>query len=912
MRFTRPLRFTLLAISIALNLASVTPSHADDNSDNNDPKKAKTLDEVAVKASAAPKGSIAEQRDADSVSTVMSKQDITAVPAANIADVLSHLPGLSSYTDMQLGQAATGENGYVSIRGLNASYNAYSLNGFAMPETDPSTRAISLDMLSPFGVQSVLVSKAPTPDMRGDSIGGTIDMRTPSAFDFDKDVYARTTVQGRMNSVASDLNLPDKGGVVQQEFATRFGEQKNLGLYMAAYYGKNNNAAETTAPNAEYTPANPALANAQSLRGIDDLVDSQYKYSIFTNQIKRYGINTSLDWHGDDTSLYARALYSVYDVTGEQNQASARQQTPTTILRGDYFDTRDMDQKLGTLQLGGSSALNRLNLDYGLSWGYGTQDIPNYVQASLYGPGETGQFGFNLSNPAYPSIAGDPAAVRNYFYNLNSDAFWKVQGEDSGSRDTRINAHVDGSWAINEGGLQDIKFGLSADTSKRNAYDHPFFHDNNNFVYGGTYFGGPNYPYNAPGGPSLGSLPGVTVYNAFGGNFPGPFKLINRDWILAQAVPYKYVNDPNGAGDYTENDYNANTTSSRENIYAGYFMGTLQYDELSILPGVRYELTDYSANSWLSDGNDSTGNFVGNHRNYGEVLPGISLNYRPDDETVYRASLRRSFSRPAFGLLSGPTTYSVDDVTGKLIGISAPNPNLEPTTADNFDMSAEFYDDAGGLFTASAYTKWIHKFVYTSESSDSVSNTLGGIVPTGVTTINGVPVTMPENGGSAQLHGIELAARKQFVSLPAAWSHFGIAANLTLQRSSADSGRADHAGYDTWLPNAPQIMYNADLFYDDSRFRADLTYNYTGLQLIALTSDGLDQYLQPVQMLSLNANWKLPGGFAVGVAVRNLLDKATFWETEGKSKRYLAYDPGADGAYVDTGRLYMVTLSYTY
>lgn len=912
MRPSSSLKFTLLAISIVVSLAGVRPSHAADENGADDPQKAKTLEQVTVQASARTKGTVDEQLAAKSISSVMTKQDIAAVPAANIADVVSHIPGLSAYTDMQLGQAATGENGYVSIRGLDASYNAYSLNGFALPETDSSTRAISLDMLSPFGIQSVLVSKAPTPDMRGDSIGGTIDMRTPSAFDFDKDFYARTTVQGRMNSKASNLGVPNKGGLFQQEFAMRFGEQKNVGLYASAYYGKNDNAAETTSPNLNYTPADPALASAKVLRGIDDLVNSNYKYSIFTNRIKRYGGNVSLDWQGGATSLYARAIYGAYDVSGEQNQASARTLSATSIQRGGYFNTRGINQKLGTLQLGGASALERLNLDYGLSWGYGTRNVPNYVEASLYGPGAPGKFSFDLGNPTYPSIAKNPAPVRDYFYNLDSDAFWKVQGQDSGSRDNRFNAHVDGTLALDDSRLQNVKFGVLADTSKRNAYNHPFFHSNNNFIYGGPYFGGPNYPYTAPGGPSLGVLSGVTINDAFGGKFAGPFKLIDRNWVLAQAVPYKYVDDPNGAGVYTVNDFNANTTSSRENIYAGYLMGTLQYGALSITPGVRYEITDYSASSWQSDGDGVTGKFISNNRNYGELLPGISLNYRPDDLTVYRASLRRSFSRPAFGLISGSTNYSVDDITGQLLGISAPNPNLNPTTANNFDVSAEFYDDNGGLVTVSGYMKWIYSFVYTSESTTGASNTLGGNVPTSVTTINGVPVTMPENGGSARLHGVELAVRKKFLLLPGAWSHFGVAANLTLQRSTASSGRADHAGSNSWLPRAPWTIYNVDLFYDDSSFRTDLTYNYTGLQLLGLTSNGLDHYLQPVQTLSLNATLQLPHGFAVGVSARNLLGKATFWETEGKSKRYLAYDGGADGAYVQTGRLYMATLSYTF
>lgn len=90
-----------------------------------------TLDSVNVQAThAAAPGSLNEQRLSNSVNSVMSKQQIDAIPSGGIADVVAHMPGLSSYSDMHLGQATTGENAYVSIRGMDASYNAYTLNGF--------------------------------------------------------------------------------------------------------------------------------------------------------------------------------------------------------------------------------------------------------------------------------------------------------------------------------------------------------------------------------------------------------------------------------------------------------------------------------------------------------------------------------------------------------------------------------------------------------------------------------------------------------------------------------------------------------------------------------------------------------------------------------------------------------------
>ncbi|MCG4274975.1 hypothetical protein K6W40_17020, partial [Acetobacter senegalensis] len=81
------------------------------------------------------------------------------------------------------------------------------------------------------------------------------------------------------------------------------------------------------------------------------------------------------------------------------------------------------------------------------------------------------------------------------------------------------------------------------------------------------------------------------------------------------------------------------------------------------------------------------------------------------------------------------------------------------------------------------------------------------------------------------LYGLELAASKRLLALPGIWSHFGINANLTLQHSAADSKRADQPEK-TWLPRAPERIYNLDLFYDDRHLRTDLSYNYTGLQLL--------------------------------------------------------------------------------
>ncbi len=160
--------------------------------------------------------------------------------------------------------------------------------------------------------------------------------------------------------MAHHLGGKDSGGTFQQELAWKFGQGDAFGIYASAYYGKNNNMAQAPAPNSKYVPADPTLAQATDLRDVGPLISTRYKYSLYTSQIERYGGTLSLDWQGDTSALYARAIYGSYGVTGTQDQSSARLETyrkQPTAVRGGYFNTHDIDETLATLQLGGRPRL---------------------------------------------------------------------------------------------------------------------------------------------------------------------------------------------------------------------------------------------------------------------------------------------------------------------------------------------------------------------------------------------------------------------------------------------------------------------------------------------------------------------------------------------------------------------------
>ncbi|WP_080937659.1 TonB-dependent receptor [Novacetimonas hansenii] len=855
-----------------------------------------------------------EQRRSVGVASVMSREQLERAPETNLSDILTRLPGVSAYSDMGGGQAATGESQYMTIRGLDSSYNAYTLNGERIAPADPSTRAISFDMLAPYGITSIKVSKSTTADMDGDAIGGAIDIRTPTAFDF-SGPYQKVTLQGQLNDKAAQIGTQDLGGTAQVEFARRFGKDGQFGIYATGYYSSKNVLADAVSPNTAYAPTLLSQAGVTSLNQASQLSTQQLKYDLFSSAIKRYGGSLSLNYKGDNQEVYFLGTYGQYNVQMNDNQVSLRGADPSynangiyqsaDATRGQYFETDDSAQLLTTQKLGGITRTDDWTINYDVFNSYGVQSSPNQVEASMYGNTTvTGPFMSDVANTTLPRLMASSAAM-SQLYNQNTDRFWKTQGRDSQSTADMFGIHADAAYRFHSDILKSVVFGFKISDTQREAWRHPYFHDDNNFVYDGPFFGGENWAYNNAAGPVIGNIPGRNV-NAFSGA-AGDFRLLDRDWVKNTTVPYKYQNDPNGAGNYTKNDWNANTSRGSERIYAGFVELNLQAGPVDIHPGFRYEYTDFDGSHWKSNGDDATGEFIKVRQSYGMPLPYLNINYRPTDYSVLRFSVRRSLTRPAFGLINGATSLTLDSLTNRVISVSQPNPNLRPTTANVFDLSGELYNRHSGVLSASLYYKQIQKFIFTSVSGTSNSATLGGNVPTNAYTNNGTEYQMPMNGGSAILEGIELNAQQPLYFLPRWLSGFGVNGNVTLQHSNAKSNVTGHP--DTALPRAPSLMYNVGVFYNRGPVHFDLNYNYTGTQLLSVNSSLPDFYLQPTRRLDLSVKYKFGWGLTGTLAMQNLLNTPAYWETMGKKKTYLAYDGSANGAFVQTGRMYLVGLS---
>jgi len=120
---------------------------------------------------------LSQQRSAGNIKNIVSKDQMEKFPDQNVADVLQRLPGVALESDH-------GEGRYVQIRGAEASLNTTTINGIKVPSPE-DVRKISLDIIPSYSLGGVEVTKAITPDMDADAIGGHVNLITKNAFDYD-------------------------------------------------------------------------------------------------------------------------------------------------------------------------------------------------------------------------------------------------------------------------------------------------------------------------------------------------------------------------------------------------------------------------------------------------------------------------------------------------------------------------------------------------------------------------------------------------------------------------------------------------------------------------------------------------------------------------------------------------------
>lgn len=183
------------------------------------------------------------------------------------------------------------------------------------------------------------------------------------------------------------------------------------------------------------------------------------------------------------------------------------------------------------------------------------------------------------------------------------------------------------------------------------------------------------------------------------------------------------------------------------------------------------------------------------------------------------------------------------------------DPNIDPTTSHNFDLSIDYYFKSIGLVSAGVFYKDI-KNVNVEAIGTMTGEELGlaGYADTQF------QVTQNMNAYDARIFGAEFALQRDFGFITPALKCLGFYGNYTYTHSSTHNynpvlGIKD--GDDVTMAGSPEHTANVSLFYEKDGVNVRLSYN-TASSFIDQMNTGsreLDRYYDAVNYLDLNASY---------------------------------------------------------
>ncbi|MEN0035802.1 MAG: TonB-dependent receptor [Cellvibrio sp.] len=244
-------------------------------------------------------------------------------------------------------------------------------------------------------------------------------------------------------------------------------------------------------------------------------------------------------------------------------------------------------------------------------------------------------------------------------------------------------------------------------------------------------------------------------------------------------------------------------------------------------------------------------------RSYTDVLPALNLSYDLTDDLKVRFGYGETMQ--PLNLLSWGGGKTVGRVFNEecqcmrvLYGSLSGNPELDPTRADNTDLSIEWYVGNSSVLSAGLFNINIDSFLSSGRvmmdepDEDGVNR-------------GPHPFTSPVQGEGGKVEGLELAAKVAFADFTDGFlANFGADVNYTLSESSQDGvGEGER---DLPFPNNSKHTYNLVGWFENDTISARLAYNFRSPRLIARGGYELgyqNLYQDDYGQLDLNVTWSV-------------------------------------------------------
>src|SRR5579872_4398095 len=826
------------------------------------------LQEVVITGiRAALEESLTVKKKSTDVVDVVTAEDIGKMPDKNIADSLSHVPGVT-VSSAGANEGGFDENDRVSLRGTGPSltqtlidgHNVASGDWFVLDQTGTVGRSISYTLLPSELVSSVVVQKSSEADLVEGGVAGTVNIITRKPLnDFNKEF----TVQASAGAVYADLpskSAPQFSALMSWRNADSTFGILGQGFYEDRYLRRDGTEIlgyDQIAPGSAVATAHPDLTNVwyphligsalfdQERKRTGGLLNVQLKpsdavdldLSGFYAKLQAPDYNRNyLQWDTHFVNFGAgQSPNPGYTVANNTLTSATFANVPGTLYGiYDQISRPDEEATSSFVNLDGHFRLaDNVKLEGQLGWseGHGRTPTQNVSETAPSGAGafytlngttrppDWGLPGVNYSQPFPP---GNPSAL----------AFgWIFGGENIDTIDKETWAKLDATWDMsNSGAWTDLKFGARYSKHDRSSIGS---------IAQGPTFSGPNgggaSPLNYP--TTYSNYP--SNYTTFGSNIPTGIWY----WTPAQLAAY------NGPGlvqrDPVQRAYPPYWFALKEPDTAVYLQADFKGQQWSANAGVRYVHTVEDTVTWIplactasipasanpcpaSTPNLVVGSLFGAfagvpvNLSYDNVLPSWNFRYQFSPDLIGHLAAAQTMTRPDYSALSSTTSLTPPaNYPGTGSG-SGSNPYLKPIVSSNFDATLEWYFAPRSLLSASLFLMDLQNYIgYGSQTLNyPTSGSAASGFPPGTVSVPYL-LTVPINTtGRAQ--GIEIAYQQSF-------GNFGVNLNYTYtdaKQTSDVQPNPDGTPGDSRLVGASKDVYNVGVYYETVHFSGRVSYNY--------------------------------------------------------------------------------------
>ncbi len=817
-------------------------------------------------------------------------EDIGKLPDRSVTEALQRVPGVSvgRYTNNDAEHPAAEGSG-VAVRGLTqvrAELNGRDVFSAA------SGRGLSFEDVPAELMYAVDTYKSPSADMIEGGLGGTVNLRTRMPFDAD----------GQLVSVGVKANYGDQIKETNGEYSGLYSNRWETG---AGDFGVLVNLSSSDiATRSDQVYSRAFLP--RTVDGQDVWVSKGVDWRRNDYQGKREGGYLALQWSPNEkTEVYFTAFQSKHDSFYDENAFFLGNPTGSNQIistaTNDWMYGPNGDMQSGHVTVADPSTWG---LDFGTStrWAHNTSTTTDYATGIKWSPDDHWKFSADLQyvkaeanvndytlgllvqppegymsgiGSKTPSILLDDGYMSDYGnYSLGQE-MTHFERNNADAKTGRFDAEYDFDGAI----IKSVKAGVRYSEKTADNINTPY---DWNTRYA-TWFGFDNS-----------TIPKVTAQQAADYLTLYSFKDFQRGDVQVPAAGYLYsreatrnfraTTDAVNSGCPSESfswacdgtvypDWNMLTNPDYKNAQsekstAMYLMANYGFDDLA-MPidgnfGVRVVQTDRVAHGHLTFqevvlpgggavvlpgySEDFDAKFNESH-----VLPSFNLRLKITDDLFFRFAASKATWAPSFADTQARSVIGHDTKEGVVTATSlsdykftldqTTNPYLKSMTANQFDLSTEWYfDEHGGMAYAALFSKQVDDFFRRGQTLFTFPDA------------NGEPrqgsATWLANVGSADIKGVEIGVSKFFDSLPAPFDGLGIQANYTYIDSKAkipatvigafpidtDASRYGQLPVDQLSKNA----FNIIGMYEKNGFSARLAYSWRSKYLVAWGGNGFD------------------------------------------------------------------------